>query len=183
MLSGAFCWQSRMTEKCHAPLSRSLRRHIACWLPPRRGFRSDAWPATPIKAVGAVRRGLRRSMSCRASCSSNCSASSVRPSWSRTAGARAAPSARCRSRRPIPTATRWLVHSSAHAVAPALYPNLPYNAEADLVPMSMIGSVPNVLIIAPSQGHQDRPGLRGLRQGESGQAQLSPRSAWAPPCI
>lgn len=46
----------------------------------------------------------------------------------------------------------WLVHSSAHTVAPALYANLPFDAEKDLVPMSMIGSVPNVLIISPDKG-------------------------------
>ena len=51
-----------------------------------------------------------------------------------------------------PDAYTWLVHSSAHTVAPALYPNLQFNAENDLVPMSMIGSVPNVLIISPEKG-------------------------------
>lgn len=51
-----------------------------------------------------------------------------------------------------PDAYTWLVHSSAHTVAPALYPNLAFDAEKDLVPMSMIGSVPNVLIISPDKG-------------------------------
>jgi len=51
-----------------------------------------------------------------------------------------------------PDALTWLVHSSAHTVAPALYPNLPFNAENDLVPMAMVGSVPNVLIISPDKG-------------------------------
>ncbi len=51
-----------------------------------------------------------------------------------------------------PDAHTWLVHSSAHTVAPALYPNLAFDAEKDLVPMSMIGSVPNVLIISPEKG-------------------------------
>ncbi|MGV3633761.1 MAG: Bug family tripartite tricarboxylate transporter substrate binding protein [Pseudorhodoplanes sp.] len=51
-----------------------------------------------------------------------------------------------------PDGYTWLVHSSAHTVAPALYPNLPFKPEADLVPMSMIGSVPNVLIISPDKG-------------------------------
>jgi tripartite-type tricarboxylate transporter receptor subunit TctC len=45
-----------------------------------------------------------------------------------------------------------LVHSSAHTVAPALYPNLAFNAETDLVPLSMMASAPNVLIISPSKG-------------------------------
>lgn len=51
-----------------------------------------------------------------------------------------------------PDGYTWLVHSSAHTVAPALYSSLPFKPEADLVPMSMIGSVPNVLIISPSKG-------------------------------
>jgi tripartite-type tricarboxylate transporter receptor subunit TctC len=51
-----------------------------------------------------------------------------------------------------PDGYTWLVHSSAHTVAPALYSTLPFNPEKDLVPMSMIGSVPNVLIISPEKG-------------------------------
>ncbi len=51
-----------------------------------------------------------------------------------------------------PDGYTWLVHSSAHTVAPALYSNLPFKPETDLVPMSMIGSVPNVLIISPEKG-------------------------------
>ncbi len=51
-----------------------------------------------------------------------------------------------------PDGYTWLVHSSAHTVAPAIYPSLPFKPESDLVPMSMIGSVPNVLIISPSKG-------------------------------
>jgi tripartite-type tricarboxylate transporter receptor subunit TctC len=51
-----------------------------------------------------------------------------------------------------PDGYTWLVHSSAHTVAPALYSNLPFKPETDLVPMSMIGSVPNVLIISPDKG-------------------------------
>lgn len=51
-----------------------------------------------------------------------------------------------------PDGHTWLVHSSAHTVAPALYSTLPFNPEKDLVPMSMIGSVPNVLIISPEKG-------------------------------
>jgi len=51
-----------------------------------------------------------------------------------------------------PDALTWLVHSSAHTVAPALYRDLPFNAETDLVPMAFVGSVPNVLIISPDKG-------------------------------
>jgi len=45
-----------------------------------------------------------------------------------------------------------LVHSSGLALAPALYPNLGFKPDTDLVAIAMIGSVPNVLIVPPSKG-------------------------------
>jgi tripartite-type tricarboxylate transporter receptor subunit TctC len=45
-----------------------------------------------------------------------------------------------------------LVHSAAHAITPSIYPNLSYSTEKDFVTVGAIGSVPNVMIIAPSRG-------------------------------
>lgn len=45
-----------------------------------------------------------------------------------------------------------LTTSSAHTIAPALYPDLSYAAARDFTAVGAIGSVPNVLIIAPSKG-------------------------------
>jgi tripartite-type tricarboxylate transporter receptor subunit TctC len=45
-----------------------------------------------------------------------------------------------------------LVNSSAHTITPAIYSNLPYDVANDFVAVGAIGSVPNVLIIAPSKG-------------------------------
>jgi tripartite-type tricarboxylate transporter receptor subunit TctC len=45
-----------------------------------------------------------------------------------------------------------LIHSSAHSVAPAAYPNAPYNAARDLSGVAIVGVVPNVLVIAPTKG-------------------------------
>jgi tripartite-type tricarboxylate transporter receptor subunit TctC len=45
-----------------------------------------------------------------------------------------------------------LTTSSAHTIAPALYPNLGYDAARDFTAVGAIGSVPNVLIISPSRG-------------------------------
>ena len=45
-----------------------------------------------------------------------------------------------------------LVHSSAHTITPAIYPNLSYDAGSDFFAVGAIGNVPNVLIIAPSKG-------------------------------
>ena len=45
-----------------------------------------------------------------------------------------------------------LVHSSAHTITPSLYPNLSYDTAKDFVAVGVLGSVPNVLIVAPSKG-------------------------------
>jgi tripartite-type tricarboxylate transporter receptor subunit TctC len=44
-----------------------------------------------------------------------------------------------------------LVHSSAHTITPSIYPNLSYSTVNDFVTVGAIGSVPNVMIIAPSR--------------------------------
>ena len=51
-----------------------------------------------------------------------------------------------------------LIHASAHSVAPAAYPNAPYDAARDIAAVAMIGVVPNVIVIAPSKG------IKTLRQ-------------------
>ena len=45
-----------------------------------------------------------------------------------------------------------LANSTAHSITPAIYANLNYDAMTDFVPVGAIGSLPNVLIIAPSKG-------------------------------
>ena len=45
-----------------------------------------------------------------------------------------------------------LANSTAHSITPAIYANLNYDAITDFVPVGAIGSLPNVLIIAPSKG-------------------------------
>jgi tripartite-type tricarboxylate transporter receptor subunit TctC len=44
-----------------------------------------------------------------------------------------------------------LINAAAHSGAPAAYPNLPYDAAADFSGVAIFGSVPNVLLIAPSK--------------------------------
>jgi tripartite-type tricarboxylate transporter receptor subunit TctC len=51
-----------------------------------------------------------------------------------------------------PDGYTMLVHSSAHTITPALYPKLGYDIVRDFVTVGAIGSVPNVMIIAPSKG-------------------------------
>jgi tripartite-type tricarboxylate transporter receptor subunit TctC len=45
-----------------------------------------------------------------------------------------------------------LVNSSAHAIAPALYPTLSYNPARDFAAVIPLGVSPNVLVVSPSKG-------------------------------
>ena len=45
-----------------------------------------------------------------------------------------------------------LIQASAHSLAPAVYPNAPYDAARDIAAAAMFGVVPNVVVIAPSKG-------------------------------
>lgn len=48
-----------------------------------------------------------------------------------------------------------LVNAAAHSGAPAAYPNLSYDAAKDFSCVACFGSVPNVLLVAPSKGIKD----------------------------
>ena len=45
-----------------------------------------------------------------------------------------------------------LINASAYSVAPAVYPNLPYDASRDFSGVAVFGVVPNVTLISPSRG-------------------------------
>jgi tripartite-type tricarboxylate transporter receptor subunit TctC len=45
-----------------------------------------------------------------------------------------------------------LINAAAHTGAPAVYPHLPYDAAADFSGVASFGTVPNVLLVAPSSG-------------------------------
>jgi len=45
-----------------------------------------------------------------------------------------------------------LVHSSGHALNPSIYPNLPYDTVKDLMGITPIAALPNVLVVSPARG-------------------------------
>ena len=67
-----------------------------------------------------------------------------RPGASGTIGARAVAAAE-------PDGYTLLAHSSAHIIAPAAVPNLPYDPIKDFAAIAPLGSLPNVLVISPSK--------------------------------
>jgi hypothetical protein len=45
-----------------------------------------------------------------------------------------------------------LVHSSGHALNPSIYPNLPYDTVKDLLGITPIAALPNVMVVSPARG-------------------------------
>jgi tripartite-type tricarboxylate transporter receptor subunit TctC len=45
-----------------------------------------------------------------------------------------------------------LVHSSGHALNPAIYPNLPYDTVKDLTGVTPMAVLPNVMVVSPQRG-------------------------------
>ncbi len=45
-----------------------------------------------------------------------------------------------------------LVHSSGHALNPAIYPNLPYDTLKDLTGVTPLAALPNVMVVSPARG-------------------------------
>jgi len=45
-----------------------------------------------------------------------------------------------------------LIHSSGHALNPAIYPSLPYDTVKDLTGVTPLAALPNVLVVSPSRG-------------------------------
>lgn len=47
-----------------------------------------------------------------------------------------------------------LVNSSSHTVTPSTFRQLPYNVEADFVPVIPLATIPNVVVVNSSRGHK-----------------------------
>ncbi len=62
-----------------------------------------------------------------------------------------------------------MMQAAAHAVSPALYSKLPYDAVNDFACISRVGSVPNVLVVAPSLGIRSIKDLIALAKQKPGQ--------------
>lgn len=45
-----------------------------------------------------------------------------------------------------------LIHSSSHAVNPAIYPSLPFDTLKDLTGVTPLASLPNVMVVSPERG-------------------------------
>jgi len=62
-----------------------------------------------------------------------------------------------------------LIHSSGHALNPAIYPNLPYDTLRDLTGITPLASMPNVLVVSPARGWKTVADLVAAAKAKPGQ--------------
>jgi tripartite-type tricarboxylate transporter receptor subunit TctC len=62
-----------------------------------------------------------------------------------------------------------LVHSSGHALNPALYPSLPYDTVKDLTGVTPLAAVPNVLVVSPARGWKSVADVVAAAKAKPGQ--------------
>ena len=72
------------------------------------------------------------------------------------------------ARAPADGYTLFLGGVGSHAVNPALYPSLPYDAVKDFAPVSLIASAPSVLVVAPSVNAKTVAELTALLKANPG---------------
>ena len=64
--------------------------------------------------------------------------------------------------------TIGLMSVSSHAIAPSLYAKLPFNADKDFTPVTMLWSLPNLLIVRKTLGPKTVPELIALAKQKPG---------------
>ena len=62
-----------------------------------------------------------------------------------------------------------LIHSSGHALNPAIYPNLPYDTLKDLTGVTPLASVPNVMVVSPARGWKSVADVVAAAKAKPGQ--------------
>ena len=62
-----------------------------------------------------------------------------------------------------------LIHSSGHALNPAIYPNLPYDTQKDLTGITPLAQLPNVLVVSPQRGWKTVADLIAAAKARPGQ--------------
>lgn len=62
-----------------------------------------------------------------------------------------------------------LIHSSGHALNPAIYPNLPYDTQKDLTGVTPLAAVPNVLVVSPARGWKSVADVLAAAKAKPGQ--------------
>jgi len=111
---------------------------------------TEAWPSKPLHVISPIGAGSAADILARVfseQLSLQLGQPVVvenRPGAGGTLGAAAVAKAE-------PDGYTLMIHSNGHTIAPAVYPNLPYDAVTDFIPVAPLAYFPNVLVVAPSK--------------------------------
>jgi tripartite-type tricarboxylate transporter receptor subunit TctC len=108
----------------------------------------EAWPSKPLHVISPIGAGSAADILARVFSEQLVLQLGVpvvvenRPGAGGTLGAGAVAKA-------APDGYTLLIHSNGHTIAPAVYPNLPYDPVTDFIAVSPLAYFPNVLVVAP----------------------------------
>ncbi len=117
------------------------------------------WPTKPIRAILPIAPGTGADVVFRLVLSMSCRSGSASRSSSRTTAARAARSASAAVAKADPDGYTILAQSTSHAIAPSLYPNMPYDVTRDFAAVVPFGKHADRAGDRAVEGHQDRAGV------------------------
>jgi tripartite-type tricarboxylate transporter receptor subunit TctC len=112
---------------------------------------ADSWPAKPIRAIIPFGAGSATDVIPRV-VFEQLSSQLGQPIVVENRGGAGGTIGSLAVARAEPDGYTLLANSSAHTITPAIYPSLGYDVLLDFAAVGAIGSVPNVLIVAPSSG-------------------------------
>lgn len=116
-----------------------------------RAVRAETWPSRPIKAVIPFTAGSTVDIVGRLVLDP-LSAQLGQPIVVENRGGAGGTIGSATVAKADPDGYTLLINASAHSAAPAAYPNASYDTAKDFSAVASFGSVPNVMVIAPSKG-------------------------------
>jgi tripartite-type tricarboxylate transporter receptor subunit TctC len=128
---------------------------------------TQAWPSKPIRVISPIGAGSAADILSRVfseQLSLQVGQPVVvenRPGAGGTIGANAVAKA-------TPDGYTVLIHSNGHTIAPAVYPNLPYDPVTDFIAVGPLAYFPNVLVVAPSKNVSSLQTLVAAARAKSG---------------
>ena len=128
----------------------------------------SAWPAKPIRFIVPFTAGSATDIIARA-VGESIAKSVGQPVVVENKPGAGGTIAAAQVARSEPDGTTVLIHSSGHALNPAIYTNLSYDTVKDLVGITPLASLPNVMIVPPGRGWKTAADVVAAAKAKPGQ--------------
>ncbi|SKA16561.1 Tripartite-type tricarboxylate transporter, receptor component TctC [Enhydrobacter aerosaccus] len=129
---------------------------------------ADDWPSKPVKYINSFPAGGPTDALSRIVCQKLSELSGQQFIVENRGGSGGNVGADAIAHSPPDGYTIGLLSVSSHAIAPSLYAKLPFNADKDFTPVTMLWSLPNLLVVRKSLGPKTVPELIALAKEKPG---------------